>query len=210
MSHDAAALVCDLDGVVRHYDLVAQAAVEARYGLPEGAISRACFSSPLLLDAISGRVRDQEWREAAARQLTALAGARATDAVREWSDLPVALADDVLALLAQVRVRHPVVLLTNATDRLPEDLERLGVADAFDQIVNTSVVGAAKPDARAFAAAAIAVERLLDRSVQPESIAFVDDTERNVVAAEAFGWRGHIYRDSESLRDFLLGCALLR
>lgn len=205
----AAALVCDLDGVVRHYDGAAQAVVEARYGLSEGAIGRACFLSPLLTEAISGRVRDQEWREAASRDLAVLIGSRAADAVREWSDLPVVLARDVLDLLAAVRLRHPVILLTNATDRLPDDLERLGIAEAFDRIVNTSDVGAPKPDVRAFEAAATAAEQLLGGAIQPDALALVDDTEANVVAAEALGWGGHIYRDAESLNRFLLACGLL-
>lgn len=206
----ATALVCDLDGVVRHYDSVAQAAVEARYGLPRGAISRACFSSPLLNDAISGRVRDERWRQAAARQLTGLTAATAAEAVREWSDLPVAVAADVLDLLAQVRVRHPVVLLTNATDRLPADLDRLGLVDSFDAIVNTSDVGAPKPEAAAFVAAAAAASTVLGRAAPPDTIAYVDDTVRHVTAAEALGWRGHVYVDAAALRDFLQRCGLLR
>ncbi len=210
ISDAAVALVCDLDGVVRHYDTAAQAAVEARYGLTEGAIRVACFSSPLLSDAISGRVSDRQWREAAAQTLTALAGEAAAEALREWSDLPVALAADVLDLVAQVREQYPVILLTNATDRLADDLERLGIGQAFDAIVNTSAVGTPKPGRAAFEAAAAAVGRVLDRQAPPETIAFVDDTSGHVVAAQALGWRGHVFLDAPSLRDFLDDCGLLR
>lgn len=208
-SKTAAALVCDLDGVVRHFDTSAQAAVESRYGLPEGAIGRACFSSPLLTEATSGVVPDAEWREAAARDLPLLAGVTAADALREWTDLPVTLAADVLDLLAQVRERHPVVLLTNATDRLAADIDRLGIGQAFDEIINSSDVGAAKPDLAAFRAAATAVDRALGRTVTPEMIAFVDDSEGHVVAAQALGWRGHLFLDGWALRAFLHGCGLL-
>lgn len=209
MSRAAAALVCDLDGVVRHFDTAAQAAVELRYGLSPGAISRACFSSPMLNEAISGRSGDAQWRAAAARQLTAVVGARATEAVAEWSDLPVTLAADVLDLLAQVRRRHPVVLLSNATDRLPADLDRLGIAEAFDQIVNTADVGAPKPEAAAFEAAAAAVGTVLGHPVRSGLIAYVDDTAGHVTAAEALGWRGHVFRDAMGLRSFLQACRLL-
>lgn len=206
----AVALVCDLDGVVRHYDIAAQAAVELRYGLPEGSIRLACFSSPLLSDAISGRVSDRQWREAAAQTLTALGGEAAAEALREWSDLPVALAADVLGLLAQVREQHPVILLTNATDRLADDLERLGIGHVFDAIVNTSAVGTPKPGRAAFEAAAAAVGRVLDGPAPPERIAFVDDTRGHVIAAQALGWRGHVYLDAPYLSDFLDDCGLLR
>lgn len=209
-SDAAVALVCDLDGVIRHYDTAAQAAVELRCGLREGAIRDACFSSPLLSEAISGRVSDRQWREAAARSLTALTEEAAADALREWSDLPVALAADVLDLLAQVREQHPVILLTNATDRLAADLERLGIEHVFDAVVNTSVVGAPKPGRAAFQAASAAVARVLDGPTTPERIAFVDDTRGHVMAAQELGWQGHVYLDAPSMRNFLDDCRLLR
>jgi putative hydrolase of the HAD superfamily len=209
-SKAAVALVCDLDGVIRHYDTAAQAAVELRYGLPGGAIRDVCFSSPLLSDAISGRVSDRQWREAAAQTLTALDGEAAAEALREWSDLPVALAADVLELIAEVIEQHPVILLTNATDRLADDLVRLGIEDVFDAIVNTSVVGTSKPGRAAVQAASAAVARVLDGPALPERIAFVDDTRGHVMAAQALGWQGHLYLDAPSLRNFLHDCRLLR
>ena len=43
-----------------------------------------------------------------------------------------------------------VVLITNATSRLSDDLRRLGLDGAFDHVVNSSAVGAAKPDPAIF------------------------------------------------------------
>ena len=45
-----------------------------------------------------------------------------------------------------------MVLLSNATDRLEEDLERLGVLHEVDEVYNSSRLGLAKPDPRIFAA----------------------------------------------------------
>ena len=129
--------------------------------------------------------------------------------MKEWSDLPVRLATDVLDLLAQVRARHPVVLLTNATDRLAADIYRLGIARAFDEIVNSSQVGAPKPEPAAFQAAAAAVCRVLGKSVQPGTIALVDDSQSHVEAAHALGWRGHVFLDAAHLSGFLDQCGLL-
>lgn len=207
---EVVALVCDLDGVIRHYDAVAQAAVESRYGLPKGAIAKACFSSALLQEAITGRVPDAIWREAAARNLPSLSNEVASQAVKQWSVLPATLAADVLDLLAKVRARCPVVLLTNATDRLAADSERLGLLTLFDAIVNSSEVGAPKPEPAAFEAATTAVCRLLGQPVEPSTIAFVDDTEGHVKAAQALGWLGHAFIDATHLQAFLAACRLLR
>lgn len=205
----AIALVCGLDGVIRHFDVVAQSAVEARHGLPEGAIAAACFSSPLLREAISGRVSDATWRAASAQSLTPLVGVLAVEALRESSDVPVTLAADVLDLVGRVRARHPVVLLTNATDRLDQDLARLGLVEAFDVVVNTSTVGEPKPGRAAFAAAFAAVGTVLGRTPSPGRMAFVDDTPSNVLAAQGLGWRGHQFRDASGLHRFLADCGLL-
>jgi putative hydrolase of the HAD superfamily len=158
----------------------------------------------------AGEQGARQWRQAAAQTLTALTGEAAAKAIREWSDLPVALAADVLELLAQVGERHPVVLLTNATDRLTDDLKRLDIGHVFDAIVNTSDVGSPKPERAAFEAASDAVGRVLDASPPPATIAFVDDTRGHVMAAQSLGWRGHVYLDAVSLRDFLDECGLLK
>jgi putative hydrolase of the HAD superfamily len=103
-----------------------------------------------------------------------------------------------------------VILLTNATDRLADDLVRLGIEDVFDAIVNTSVVGTSKPGRAAFQAASAAVARVVDGPAPAERIAFVDDTRGHVMAAQALGWQGHLYLDAPSLRNFLHDCRLLR
>ncbi|MEU3895191.1 hypothetical protein [Streptomyces sp. NPDC045251] len=54
----------------------------------------------------------------------------------------------VVSLLGQVQKHCPVVLVTNATVWLDEDLTALGPADLADSVINSSLVGVAKPDRR--------------------------------------------------------------
>ena len=71
----------------------------------------------------------------------------------------------------------PTACFSNATDRLEDDLAEAGIGDAFGTIVNSSRIGAAKPEAAFYAAACEAA------GVQPDEILFVDDRPENVVGA---------------------------
>ena len=52
----------------------------------------------------------------------------------------------VLAVLREQRRSRPVALLSDATDRLPRDLQRLGPDGELDAVFNSSELGLAKPD----------------------------------------------------------------
>jgi putative hydrolase of the HAD superfamily len=108
----------------------------------------------------------------------------------------------VLDLVRDVRRRARVCLVTNATTRLDADLERLGIAAEFDAIVNSSRIGARKPDARIFAAALAAVGAPAAHAL------FVDDTPGLVGAAQALGLRGHVYTGVVALRAALRAAGL--
>lgn len=93
----------------------------------------------------------------------------------------------------------PVVLVTNASVQLEEDLAVLGLTDLADHLVSSARVGVAKPDRRIYD---IAVER---SGVPAERCLFVDDTLENVEAATALGMRAVHYRVPEDLRGALNG-----
>ncbi|MCW0423698.1 Phosphoglycolate phosphatase [Xanthomonas sacchari] len=104
----------------------------------------------------------------------------------------------MLALLRQVRQRMPVVLLSNATSRLPHDLQALGIAAVFDVVVNSSEVGAIKPEP------AIFLHALTQLRMAADEVLFVDDTAVHVEAARALGLRAERYVDAVALRAWLL------
>ena len=70
-------------------------------------------------------------------------------------------------------------------------MEALGVG-AWEPFFSCDL-GVMKPDARYFAAVG---ERL---GVQPEAIAFLDDSESHVIAAQAAGWTAFHYRERDDL-----------
>ncbi len=61
--------------------------------------------------------------------------------VSGWTALTGRVDTAVLEILTAVRSRVPVVLVSNATTRLEADLTALGLADAFDAVVNSARTG---------------------------------------------------------------------
>lgn len=193
------ALLCDVDGVLRHWDRGAAARLEQEYELPAGTIAAAAFAPDRLVPALTGRITDEEWRADIARHLTPRCGSavRAARLVRQWSD-PIGRVDgDVLELLALARRYIPVALVSNATTRLERDLRLLGVADVLPDVANSARIGAAKPDPAIYLAGAELV------GVVPRRCLFVDDTPENVQGGEALGMAGLVYRDVADLRRAL-------
>ncbi|WP_226977871.1 HAD-IA family hydrolase [Xanthomonas sp. LMG 12461] len=195
----ARALLVDMDGVLRLWP-DDDAALERAHGVPPGSLRAVAFAPALLEPAIRGATLDAQWRAEVAARLAALAhGADVAALVDAWSAPTAArLNPPVLALLRQVRQRMPVVLLSNATSRLSHDLQALGIADAFDAVVNSSEVGAIKPEP------AIFLHALARLGVKADAALIVDDATINVDAACALGLRAEGYVDAEALRAWLL------
>ncbi|WP_369943586.1 HAD-IA family hydrolase [Xanthomonas medicagonis] len=195
----ARALLIDMDGVLRLWP-DDDAELERAHGVPPGSLRAVAFAPALLEPAIRGTTSDTHWRAEVAARIKALApDADAVALVAAWSAPAAALLNPpVLALLREVRRRMPVVLLSNATSRLQHDLEALGIADAFDAVVNSSEVGAIKPEPAIFAHA------LAQLGVAADAALFVDDAAINVEAARALGLRAERYVDAEALRAWLL------
>ncbi|MFJ6483740.1 MULTISPECIES: HAD family hydrolase [unclassified Streptomyces] len=191
------AVLCDFDGVLRLWDPDGMAALDRTAGLAEGTLASAAFRPELLDAAVTGRISDEQWRRRVAEDLAEVcgSGARAQDLVGGWAALTGRVDGAVLEILTAIRSRVPVVLVSNATTRLEADLTALGLADAFDAVINTARTGVAKPDHRVFEAAAEAVGVELGRCL------FIDDTPGHVAAARAAGLTGIHYRHVDQLRD---------
>ncbi|MDX3229149.1 HAD-IA family hydrolase [Streptomyces sp. ME19-01-6] len=192
------AVLCDIDGVVRHWP--AADALEQAHGLPHGALAAAAFAPGRLQPAITGKITDEQWRSAVAADLTDTCGSRerALAAVTAWSDLLPVIDQEVVALLRQARKVAPVALVSNATTRLEWDLQRQGLADLADTVVNTARIGVAKPDPQVYRIAAERLGAAADRCL------FIDDTAANVVAAREVGMTALHYRQPEDLSSCCL------
>ena len=190
-------LLLDLNGVLRRF--APDGPIEDAHGLPRGSLAAAGFAPELIGPALIGAIPDAEWRASVVRRLNA-PGAEA--AVAAWSQPGEPIAE-ALDLVRQARQRCRVALLTNATTRLPDDLELLGLDREVDAVVSSARIGVAKPSPEAFRRAL----RVLQHS--PAATVFCDDNAAHAEAARAVGIDGVHVPTTEALRDALAERGLL-
>ncbi|MGP4051441.1 HAD-IA family hydrolase [Streptomyces sp. 2A115] len=192
-----AAVLCDIDGVLRHWP--ADHEIEHAHGLPRGALAAAAFAPARVHPAVTGAITDEQWRSAVAADLAEAYGSQkqARAAVAAWTELVPLVDLELVALLTRVRAVASVALVSNGTTRLEQDLARQGLDGLAHTVVNTARIGIAKPDPRVYR---IAAERV---GTGPDRCLFVDDTEANVTAAREAGMAGLHYRQLEQLREAL-------
>ena len=197
-------VIVDLDGVIRHWHATHLPDAEARLGLPAGAISRVAFEEDRLARAMDGRLSFAGWCEEIGAAVAAEHPVDRDEVAQVFVDAGWDIDLTVVDLVAEVRRRGvPVALLSNATTQLMADLERSGIADAFDAVVGSADVGAAKPSRAAFEAAAIGLDVALERCF------FTDDTVSHVEAARSYGIRAEVFTGVDDLRDALAELGVL-
>lgn len=177
-------IITDLDGVIRHFPIERDQAIELRFNLPEGTLSRIAFEPVLLEKVITGTIRDESWRVEIQKNLSQeFPNAKAAAAVLEWSNYHGYIDHQVISYLKSLFQSAPLVLLTNATSRLNADLISGGIHDKFKVIFNSSELGMIKPDPRLF-------QHVCDfLNVSPKEALFIDDSKTNVRAAAKLGFK---------------------
>jgi FMN phosphatase YigB (HAD superfamily) len=192
-------LLLDLDGVLRVWDPQLNRSVETTYGLPEGALTAAAAASDRLDLALTGAMDDRSWRDSLAEDIVRAHGEECRDAVEAWM-MPAGSVDtDVLEVVRRARSSMRVMVLTNATTRLADDLDVLGLTDEVDGAVSSADLGLAKPDPDVFSRMA------LRHRLMFSEIAYVDPSATNIAVAEILGIRSHHYADAEGLGEFVDG-----
>ncbi|HEX7351937.1 HAD family hydrolase [Brachybacterium sp.] len=189
-------VVTDLDGVLRVFDPSLWAELDELTGTAAGTAFGAVLQHPYLEDVTRGRGTHARWRALAAEALVdagSTPGA-AHAAIDRWAAAPAQVDHRVLAALQELREQGtPVFVLTNGTDRVPEELAELGLApflgDGRRFLLNTADLGAAKPDPEAYARAHSRIERELSAALRADQVAFLDDSPRHVRGAAEHGWR---------------------
>lgn len=107
-----------------------------------------------------------------------------------WSDLMPTVDQDVVALLKQVPGTR-----RERDQGLEADLERHGIANLADAVLNTARVGVAKPDQRVYHLAAERVDVKVQRCL------YIDDSLANVDAAREVGMTAVHYAHVSDLRE---------
>jgi epoxide hydrolase-like predicted phosphatase len=95
------------------------------------------------------------------------------------------------AYFSVLRPRYRTALLSNSFDGARErEQDRYHFAEMVDFNIYSHEVGLAKPDPRIYA---LTSQRV---GVQPQEIVFLDDAERNVAAAAAYGFHAILYQNN--------------
>lgn len=196
------AVVFDLGGVLASGDGVT--AEPARLlGVPEDAFADLYWSGRTDYDA--GQSDSGYW----APILTALGKPAAVETVQQLAkldaDLWLRLRPHARRTLAEVRTAGlTTAVLTNAPFNLDMGLVDAEFAGEADYWFVSASMGVAKPSQAAFARVTEVLE------VEPAEIAFVDDKQHNVEAAERAGWVAHQWTSDTTTRDWLVSIGALR
>jgi putative hydrolase of the HAD superfamily len=191
------AVVIDLDGVIRHWDNEVLPVAEQELGLPTGTILAAAFDPERLGRAMRGTITSDEWYAEIGAAVAAEHPVEARAASKAFAEIGWRIDESVLELVDQARKRVPVVLLSNASTRLTQDLKLSGILDRFDAVVGSADLGASKPDPAAFAAA---VERT---GVPAARCLMVDDLPENIEGARAAGMQAVLFEGVDELTQEL-------
>lgn len=185
-------VIFDFDGVVRHWTEQDTLVIEQRHGLPDGSIMGAAFGPELGGAVVTGQITHEQWFARVAE----LVGS--AEAVAEWSQHRGRVDPDAVALIDELRAAGlTVALLSNATTRLEEDLDVLGLAAHLDVVFNTARLGVCKPDPAVYR---LVVDRL---GVPGPQVVFTDDHPGWAAAAGAADVHGVPFVGVPALRASL-------
>ncbi|RXJ71839.1 hypothetical protein CS022_14875 [Veronia nyctiphanis] len=180
----------DFDGVIRHWANHDIKSAEMKSGLPEGTLFKYAFDNQFLLPAITGKQSHRDWvikvEDAISRDFDKDAAITLTQA---WLKADCFVDRGFLDKVRKSIPEAKMVLVTNATDKLDEDLSSHHLLYSFDLVINSATIGIAKPDPSFFQHA------LKLMKTEPEYAVFIDDQLKNVREAEKHGMHGIHHTD---------------
>ena len=187
----------DFDGVLRLWP-GSNSEIEKKYGLSSGSIHKVAFQSVVLDQAIRGLITDEQWRQNIIDILQETQpAADVPSAITEWSASHGEIDKNLLALLSACKPIAEILLLTNATSRLDEDLAVLELDNWFSKVINSSEVGSVKPELEIFQTAIQAC------SCPVSEIVYIDDSLGNITAGAETGLSTHHYTSFDRCKVFL-------
>ncbi len=198
-------MIFDFGGVIAKTPFELLRPIEARFGLAPHTLDWHGPFAPerdlLWRRMQNGEITEREYWAIRAREAGAAVGQRWTtrDLVAHLSAIEAEFVrpEGRAALEAANAAGIPVAMLTNDLEAFHgrDYLSNLSVAKLFAAVVDGSVTGILKPDARAYR---LALDAL---GLEPHEALFVDDQRRNAAGAEAAGLRAEhfdVTRPAES------------
>jgi putative hydrolase of the HAD superfamily len=128
-------------------------------------------------------------------------GTSAEDVIHAWNSMLIGIPQYRLTMLEAIKEEHNVFMLSNTNplhiDWIYDQMSNvIGIGDFekrfFDGVYYSHLIGARKPDARAFQ------HVIEDAMITPSKTLFIDDILENIKAAKRLGFRTmHIGEDEE-------------
>jgi putative hydrolase of the HAD superfamily len=194
-------LVFDFGGVIvnMRWDVARQ--IEEEYGFEKTTLTRSLYDNDLWREVEVGRGDIEAWRQASHRRLEELAGRELPLLHEQWRQSWGPIREN-LGLIRALRPPYKVSILSNADNSLVARLkDGMDIHHWFDDVISSADVGLAKPDPAIYR---LAAERL---ALEVEECLFIDDMERNVVAAREVGMAAVHFRvhEGDNLAEQLAG-----
>lgn len=185
------AVVFDFGGVINNMRFDVARDLEEEYGLERNAILKSLYGNDEWLEVEEGRGDIEQWAINSHRLLEKEAGKKLPPLHQRWRDSwhPI---EENLDLIRRLKGTYKLSILSNADLSLEQRIkETMDIHHLFDDIISSAVVGISKPKHGIYK---LAVQRL---DLAPEECVFIDDAERNVVAAREVGMQAVHFRVHE-------------
>ncbi len=185
------AVFFDLGGVIvrTEYQSPRQRLAE-RLGMEYDDLVRVVFDSPTAVQAtVGGMTAAEHWATVMKRLKR---DASETQTIRDEFFAGDIVDRNIVAFLRSLRGKYKTGLISNAYDDLRPFILKEKFDDAFDKMIISAEVGAAKPGAKIYQ---IALEQF---GVSPSEAVFVDDFIDNIEGCEKVGIKGIHFKDPET------------
>jgi putative hydrolase of the HAD superfamily len=197
-------LIFDVGGVLIVQDPKEYALLDREYGLRDNTLWFALYRIPEWNEIQTGRGSAEAYDAAVLAYLAREGCSDPAGMVERIRTQATRLHEQVIDLIRSLRDTYRIGLLSNATARLEEMLAELGLHEGLvHDVVNSARVGLAKPDPAVYR---LAAERL---GLAPGQCFFVDDYDKNVIAAREVGMHAHHFRGYEGLAAELRSLGVL-
>ena len=181
----------DLGGVLLRTEFQApRQQLAERLGMEYDDLVKIVFDSDSGIKATMGEISSEEHWDSVMQRLKRPASELV--AIRDEFFAGDILDRTLLDYLRSLRGKYKTGLISNAWGDLRDYIVKEKFDDAFDKMIISAEVGAAKPEPKIFQ---IALEQF---GVKPKEAVFVDDFLINIEGCEKVGIKGIHFRDSES------------
>jgi epoxide hydrolase-like predicted phosphatase len=186
------AVFFDLGGVIVRTEFYApRQQLADKLGLDFEDLNRLVFDSETSIQATIGTLTSLQHWEAVMKRLKRPTAELA--AIRDEFFAGDIVDRTLVEYLRSLRGMYKTGLISNAWSDLRDFIVREKFDDAFDKMIISAEVGAAKPEAQIFQ---IALEQF---GVRPNEAVFVDDFPVNIEGCEKVGMKGIHFKDPETV-----------